>query len=99
MRILKIDFRIKHRGGMESCFCFCLPKKITDIWESSHWELFCKNDVLRYVFDWESEVFWKVKRRGAMTKLGALLKTCLFAWNIDVFWIIIGGQTQSILGN
>ena len=30
---------IKHRGGMENCFRFCLSKKITDIWESSHREL------------------------------------------------------------
>ena len=88
------DFnRIKHRGGMENCFCFCLSKKITDIWESSHWELLCKKDVLRCVFDWKFEVFWIVKRRIALTKLGALLKICLFAWDIAVFWIIIGGHT------
>ena len=65
------DFnRIKHRGGIENCFCFCLSKKITDIWESSHWELFCKKDVLRCVLDWEFdwEMFWIVKRRGALTK-------------------------------
>ena len=87
------DFnRIKHRGGMENCFCLCLSKKITDIWESSHWELFCKKD-LRCVFDWKFEVFWIVKRRIALTKLGALLKICLFAWDIAVFWIIIGGHT------
>ena len=74
------DFnRIKHRGGVENCFCFCLSKKITDIWESSHWKLFCKKDVLRSVFDWEFEVFRIVKRRGTLTKLGALLKVYLFA--------------------
>ena len=44
--------RIKHREGIENCFCFCLSIKITDIWESSHRELLCKKDVLRYVFDW-----------------------------------------------
>ena len=78
------DFsHIKHRGGMKNCFCFCLCKRITDIWESSHWELFCKKDVLKCVLDWEYEVFWIVKRRGALTKLGALLKMCLFAWDID----------------
>ena len=88
------DFnRIKHRGGMENCFCLCLSKKITDIWESSHWELLCKKDVLRCVFDWKFEVFWIVKRRIALTKLGALLKIYLFAWDIAVFWIIIGGHT------
>ena len=70
--------RIKHRGDMENCFCFCLSKKITDIWESSHWELLCKKDVLRCVFDWEFEMLWIVKRRGALTILGALLKICLF---------------------
>ena len=37
--------------------CFCLFKKITDIWERSHSELFWKKDVLRCVFDWEFEVF------------------------------------------
>ena len=94
------DFnRIKHRGGMKNCFCFSLCKRITDIRESSHWELFCKNDVLRCVLDLGFEVSWGVKRRGALTKLGALLKIRLFAWDIDVFWIIIGGQTQSTLGN
>ena len=91
--------RIKHRGGIEHCFCFCLSIKITDIWESSHWELFCKKDVLKCVLDWEFEVFWIVKRRGALTKLGALLKICFFAWDIDVFWIVIGERTQSTLGN
>ena len=40
-----------------------------------------------------------VKRRGSLIKLGALLKICLFAWDIDVFWIIIGGQSQGNLGN
>ena len=78
---------------------FCFSKKITNIWESSHWELFCKKDVLQCVFDWEFDVFQIVKRRGAQTKLGALLKTCLFTWDVDVFLIIIGGKTQSTLGN
>ena len=56
---------IKHRGGIENCFCLYLPKKITDIWESNDWELFCKKDVLRSVFDWKFEVFWIVKKDGA----------------------------------
>ena len=34
-----------------------------------------------------------------LTKLGALLKISLFTWNIEVLWIIIGGQTQGILEN
>ena len=94
------DFnRIKHRGGMENCFCFCLSNKIADIWESSHWELLCKKDVLKCVFDQELEVFWIAKRRSALTKLGAMLKIFPFAWDIDMFWIIVGGQTQSTLGN
>ena len=79
------DFnRIKHRGGMENCFCFCLSKKITDMWEGSHWQLYCKKDVLRCVFDWEFEVFLIVKRGGALTKLDVVLKICFFAWDIDV---------------
>ena len=44
-------------------------------------------------------MFWIAKRRGALTKLGAMLKICPFAWDIDMFWIIFGGQTQSTLGN
>ena len=48
---------IKHRGGIENC--------LTDIWESNDWELFCKKDVLRSVFDWQFEVFWIVKKDGA----------------------------------
>ena len=76
------DFHcIKHRGGMENCFCFCLSKKITDIWESSYWELFCKKNVLKYVFDYEFEVFQIVKSRDALAKLGVMLKICLFAWD------------------
>ena len=50
-------------------------------------------------FDWKFEVFWIVKRRGALIKLDALLKICLFAWYIDLFWIIIVEQTQSTQGN
>ena len=91
------DFnRIKHRGGIENCFCFCLSKKITDIWESNYWELFYKEDVLRCVFIWEFEVFWTVKSWGELTKLGALLKICFFARDIDLFRIIVGGQNQSL---
>ena len=86
----------KHRGGIENCFCFCLFKKITDIWESNYWELFYKEDVLRCVFNWEFEVFWIVKRWGALTKLGALLKICFFARDFDLFRIIVGGQNQSL---
>ena len=44
------DFnRIKRRGGRKNCFWFCLSKKITGIWKSSHRELFCKKGVLRCV--------------------------------------------------
>ena len=39
----------------------------------------------------EFEVFWIVQSRGTQAKLGALLKFCLFAWDIDVFWITIWG--------
>ena len=45
MQLQDFNF-IKHRGK-ENCFCFCLSKKITDICESNHWELFGKKDVLR----------------------------------------------------
>ena len=34
-------------------------------------------------------MFWLVQSRGTLTKLGALLKVCFLAWDIDVFWIII----------
>ena len=94
------DFNcINHRGGMENCFYFCFSKKITDIWESTYWALFCKKDVLRCVFDGEFEVLWIVKRRNTLIKLSALLKIWLFAWDIDVFWIMTRGHSQSNLGN
>ena len=44
-------------------------------------------------------MFWIAKRRSALAKLGAMLKIFPFAWDIDMFWIIVGGQTQSTLGN
>ena len=30
-----------------------------------------------------------VESGGTLAKLGVLLKICLFAWNIEVFWILI----------
>ena len=33
-------------------------------------------------------MFWIVQRRGTLIKLGALLKVCLLAWDIDAFWTI-----------
>ena len=50
-----------------------------------------KKGVLRCIFVWEFEAFWIVQRRGTLAKLGALLKLCLLAWDIDIdaFWIII----------
>ena len=31
---------------------------------------------------------YSVETGGTMGKLGVLLKTCLFAWDIDVFWLL-----------
>ena len=33
-------------------------------------------------------------KSGTLTKLGSLLKVCLLAWDIDVFWIIIWGANS-----
>ena len=90
---------IKRTGGVKHCFWFGLSKKVPVIWESSHWELFCKKGVLRCVFDQEFEVFWRVQSWGGLTKVGPLLKICLLSQDIDVFWMIIGGLTQNTLAN
>ena len=57
--------------------------------DRSYWKLFCKKGVLRCIFAWEFEALWIVQSLGTLTKLGALLKVCLLAWDIVVFWIII----------
>ena len=67
--------RIKFKRGLKNCFFFPLflkkkQKKLT--FECSHWELLCKNRVLRYVFVKEFEMFWIVQSQGTQTKLGAL---------------------------
>ena len=57
--------------------------------DRSHQKLFCKKGALRCIFAWEFEAFGIVQSRGTLTKLGALLKVSLLAWDIEVFWIII----------
>ena len=57
--------------------------------DRSYWKLFCKKGVLRCIFAWEFEALWIVQSLGTLTNLGALLKVCLLAWDIAVFWIII----------
>ena len=73
----------------KNCFCFfpCFKKQLN--FGKSHWKLFCKKGVVRFIFAWEFEAFWIVQSRGTSTKLGALLKVSLLAWDIEVFWIII----------
>ena len=84
------DFkRIKHRGGIKNCFFFFPIFKKELKFGRSHWKLFCKKSVLRCIFVWEFHAFWIVQSRGTLIKLGALLKVCLLAWDIDVFWNII----------
>ena len=61
---------------------------------SSHWDLFCKRDILECVFDWESELFWLVQPHLRKRDVLLKLKTCLQNYNffekyIVVFWISI----------
>ena len=62
------------------------------------WKLFCKKGVLRCIFAWEFKALGIVQSRGTLTKLGALLKDCLLAWDIDVFWIIIWRENSKQSG-
>ena len=41
------------------------------------------------------EAFGIVQSWGTLTKLGALVKVCLRAWDIDAFWIIIIWRANS----
>ena len=71
------------------------------LFENSHWKLFCASGVPRYVFAWEFAVFRSVqpqlRKRAVLLKaeahwfkLGVSLKICLFSWDIEMFWILIG---------
>ena len=55
-----------------------------------------KKNVMRFIFAWESEVFWKAQSqwrkkscsaesKSTLGKFGVLSKICLFPWAIEVF--------------
>ena len=66
--------------------------------ESSHWKLFCEKCLLSCVFSWEwgaldstsspENKSCSAESKKTLAKLGVLLKICLFAWYIEVFWIL-----------
>ena len=66
---------------------FLFFSKITEIWQKPLKAVLW--GVLRFIFSWEFEAFWIVQSWGTLTKLGALLKVCLLAWDINAFLIII----------
>ena len=59
--------------------------------ENSHWELFCKKGVPRYVFALEFEVFWIVGKEAVLLKAetnGQIrysvknMSLCLWCWDV-----------------
>ena len=77
---------IKHKGGIKTFF-FPFLKSNWNLTEAIG-SFSVKKGVLRCTFAWESEAFRIAQSRGILTKLGALFKVCLLAWDIDMFWII-----------